>query len=133
MEEVHSKEEKRADLAQEVAGSNGRCPAIKGPWKLGWEECGRLQCKNRGKLVPRHYERCRTIPDVTIKEKPSPQQSDLRFEGPPSGRHADGWARTRDRRVTVDLGAESLATVLSTPPAQETITIKQLKHNHPRK
>ncbi|GFO01060.1 hypothetical protein PoB_002756500 [Plakobranchus ocellatus] len=45
----------------------------------------------------------------------SPQQGDLRFSGPPSGQDAGGGARTRDRRVPVDLRADSLATVPPTP------------------
>ncbi|GFN91341.1 hypothetical protein PoB_001784700 [Plakobranchus ocellatus] len=36
---------------------------------------------------------------------------DLRLFGPPSGRGADGGARTRDRRVPADLKAYSQATV----------------------
>ncbi|GFO18061.1 hypothetical protein PoB_004456600 [Plakobranchus ocellatus] len=45
----------------------------------------------------------------------SPQQGDLRLSGPPSGQGAGGGARTRDRRVPVDLRADSLATVPPTP------------------
>ncbi|GFN93990.1 hypothetical protein PoB_002049600 [Plakobranchus ocellatus] len=41
----------------------------------------------------------------------SPQQSDLRLTGPPSGQGAGGGARTRDRGIPADLGADSLATV----------------------
>ncbi|GFN81722.1 hypothetical protein PoB_000822800 [Plakobranchus ocellatus] len=37
-------------------------------------------------------------------------------QGPPSGRDADGGARTRDRRVPADLRADSRATVPPTPP-----------------
>ncbi|GFN96428.1 hypothetical protein PoB_002293400 [Plakobranchus ocellatus] len=48
--------------------------------------------------------------------KASPQQGDLRLSGPPSGQGAGGGARTRDRRVPADLRADSLATVLPTPP-----------------
>ncbi|GFN99311.1 hypothetical protein PoB_002581700 [Plakobranchus ocellatus] len=44
------------------------------------------------------------------KEEKSPQQGDLRLSGPPSGQGADGWARTRDRRVPADLRAGFLAT-----------------------
>ncbi|GFO01851.1 hypothetical protein PoB_002835600 [Plakobranchus ocellatus] len=46
----------------------------------------------------------------------SPQQGDLRLLGPPSGRGADGRARTRDRRVPADLRADPQATVLPTSP-----------------
>ncbi|GFN76575.1 hypothetical protein PoB_000308100 [Plakobranchus ocellatus] len=46
----------------------------------------------------------------------SPQQGDLRLSGPPSGQGAGGGARTRDRKVPADLRADSLATVLPTPP-----------------
>ncbi|GFO01306.1 hypothetical protein PoB_002781100 [Plakobranchus ocellatus] len=46
----------------------------------------------------------------------SPQKGDLRLLGPPSGRGADGGARTRDRRVPADLRADSQATVPPTPP-----------------
>ncbi|GFO16717.1 hypothetical protein PoB_004322200 [Plakobranchus ocellatus] len=45
----------------------------------------------------------------------SPQQGDLRLSDPPSGQGAGGGARTRDRRVPVDLRADSLATVPPTP------------------
>ncbi|GFO07383.1 hypothetical protein PoB_003388800 [Plakobranchus ocellatus] len=41
----------------------------------------------------------------------SPQQDDLRLLGPPSGRGADGGARTRDGRVPADLRTDSQATV----------------------
>ncbi|GFO05315.1 hypothetical protein PoB_003182000 [Plakobranchus ocellatus] len=51
----------------------------------------------------------------------SPQQGDLRLSGPPSGQGAGSRARTRDRRVPADLRADSQATVLPTPPADETI------------
>ncbi|GFO08251.1 hypothetical protein PoB_003475600 [Plakobranchus ocellatus] len=46
----------------------------------------------------------------------SPQQGDLRLQGPPSGRGADGGARTRDRRVPADLRVDSQATLPPTPP-----------------
>ncbi|GFO44816.1 hypothetical protein PoB_007132100 [Plakobranchus ocellatus] len=45
----------------------------------------------------------------------SPQQGDLRLSGPPSGKGAGGWARTRDRRISADIRADSLATVPPTP------------------
>ncbi|GFO10483.1 hypothetical protein PoB_003698800 [Plakobranchus ocellatus] len=45
----------------------------------------------------------------------SPQQGDLRLSGPPPGQGADSGARTRDRRVSADLRADSQATVLPTP------------------
>ncbi|GFN76367.1 hypothetical protein PoB_000287300 [Plakobranchus ocellatus] len=45
----------------------------------------------------------------------SPQQGDIRLQGPPSGRGADDGARTRDRRVPADVRADSQATLLSTP------------------
>ncbi|GFN79093.1 hypothetical protein PoB_000559900 [Plakobranchus ocellatus] len=48
----------------------------------------------------------------------SPQQGDLRLSGPPSGQGAGSGARTRDRRVPADLGADSQATVLPTPPRE---------------
>ncbi|GFO01715.1 hypothetical protein PoB_002822000 [Plakobranchus ocellatus] len=40
----------------------------------------------------------------------SPQQSDLRLSGHPSGRSAGGGSRTRDRRVPAELRADSRAT-----------------------
>ncbi|GFO35076.1 hypothetical protein PoB_006158100 [Plakobranchus ocellatus] len=46
----------------------------------------------------------------------SPQQGDLRLSGPPSGQGAGGGARTRDRRVSADLRADSLANMPPTPP-----------------
>ncbi|GFN76911.1 hypothetical protein PoB_000341700 [Plakobranchus ocellatus] len=49
----------------------------------------------------------------------SPHQGYLRLLGPPSGRGADGGARTRDRRVSGDLRADSQATVPTTPPRVE--------------
>ncbi|GFO00004.1 hypothetical protein PoB_002650900 [Plakobranchus ocellatus] len=45
----------------------------------------------------------------------APQQGGLRLSGPPSGQGAGGGARTRDRRVSADLRADSLATVPPTP------------------
>ncbi|GFN85922.1 hypothetical protein PoB_001242800 [Plakobranchus ocellatus] len=45
----------------------------------------------------------------------SAQQGDLRLSGPPSGQGAGGGTRTCNRRVTADLSADSLATVLPTP------------------
>ncbi|GFO29742.1 hypothetical protein PoB_005624700 [Plakobranchus ocellatus] len=45
----------------------------------------------------------------------SPQQGDLRLLGPPSGRGADGEARTLDRRVPADLRSDSQATVPPSP------------------
>ncbi|GFN73844.1 hypothetical protein PoB_000035000 [Plakobranchus ocellatus] len=56
--------------------------------------------------------------------KASPQQSDLRLSGPPSGQDAGGGARTRDRGVPANLRADSLATVPPTPPASHTVTKK---------
>ncbi|GFO09055.1 LOW QUALITY PROTEIN: hypothetical protein PoB_003556000 [Plakobranchus ocellatus] len=41
----------------------------------------------------------------------SPQQGDLRLSGHPSGQGTAGGARTRDRRVTANLRADSRATV----------------------
>ncbi|GFN86753.1 hypothetical protein PoB_001325900, partial [Plakobranchus ocellatus] len=46
----------------------------------------------------------------------NPQQGDLRHLGPLSGQGADSGARTRDRSVCVDLRADSLTSVLPTPP-----------------
>ncbi|GFN91011.1 sushi, von Willebrand factor type a, egf and pentraxin domain-containing protein 1 [Plakobranchus ocellatus] len=48
----------------------------------------------------------------------SPQQSDLRLLGAPSGQGAGSGVRTRDRMVPADLRADSLPTVPPTPPAQ---------------
>ncbi|GFN77372.1 hypothetical protein PoB_000387800 [Plakobranchus ocellatus] len=45
----------------------------------------------------------------------TPQQDDLRLSGPPSGLDAGGGALTRDRRIPVDLGTDSLATVPPKP------------------
>ncbi|GFN93088.1 hypothetical protein PoB_001959400 [Plakobranchus ocellatus] len=42
----------------------------------------------------------------------SPQQGDLRLSGPPSGQGANGGAQIRDRKVSADLRADSLATVI---------------------
>ncbi|GFO26642.1 hypothetical protein PoB_005314700 [Plakobranchus ocellatus] len=52
----------------------------------------------------------------------SPQQGDLRLLGPPSGRGADGGARTHDRRVLADLRADSQATVPPTPHRRSRVT-----------
>ncbi|GFN74373.1 hypothetical protein PoB_000087900 [Plakobranchus ocellatus] len=57
---------------------------------------------------------CLEIMDGSIL--PSPQKGDLRLSGPPSGQGAAGRTKTRDRRVPADLRADSLATVLPTPP-----------------
>ncbi|GFO21671.1 macrophage mannose receptor 1 [Plakobranchus ocellatus] len=46
----------------------------------------------------------------------SPQQSDLRLQGHPSGQGAGGGAQTRDRRDPADRKAELLSTVPLTPP-----------------
>ncbi|GFN85483.1 hypothetical protein PoB_001198900 [Plakobranchus ocellatus] len=53
---------------------------------------------------------------LCMNAQASPQQGDLRLQGPPSGRGADGGARTRDRRVPADLRADSQATVPPSPP-----------------
>ncbi|GFN99836.1 hypothetical protein PoB_002634200 [Plakobranchus ocellatus] len=53
--------------------------------------------------------------DWTGQDTASPQQGDLRLLGPPSGRDADGGARTRDRRVPADLREDLQATVPPTP------------------
>ncbi|GFO38841.1 hypothetical protein PoB_006534600 [Plakobranchus ocellatus] len=45
----------------------------------------------------------------------SPQQSDLKLLGPPSGKGAGGEARARDRRIPADIRADSLATAPPTP------------------
>ncbi|GFO03154.1 hypothetical protein PoB_002965900 [Plakobranchus ocellatus] len=59
----------------------------------------------------------------------SPHQGDLRLLGPPSGRNADGGARTRDRRVPADLRADLQATVLPTPRKKgETGTIQYITY-----
>ncbi|GFO47769.1 protein prune homolog-like protein [Plakobranchus ocellatus] len=66
-------------------------------------------------LIP---ERSRVDPRDGLRVflyKASPQQGDLRFLGLPSGRGADGGARTRNRRVPTDLRADSQATVPPTP------------------
>ncbi|GFO39629.1 hypothetical protein PoB_006613400 [Plakobranchus ocellatus] len=46
----------------------------------------------------------------------SPQQGNLRLSGPPSDQGAGSGARTLDRMVPADLGADSLATMPPTPP-----------------
>ncbi|GFO25150.1 hypothetical protein PoB_005165500 [Plakobranchus ocellatus] len=48
----------------------------------------------------------------------SPQQSDLRLSGHPSGRSTGSGTRTRDRRVPAELRADSLVTVPPTPHYQ---------------
>ncbi|GFO06731.1 hypothetical protein PoB_003323600 [Plakobranchus ocellatus] len=45
----------------------------------------------------------------------SPQQTDFRLSGPPSGRGAGGGARTHNRRVPADPRTDSLATVPPSP------------------
>ncbi|GFO37626.1 hypothetical protein PoB_006413100 [Plakobranchus ocellatus] len=45
----------------------------------------------------------------------SPEQGDLKLSGLLSGQGADGEIRTRDRRVYVDLSADSSTTVPPTP------------------
>ncbi|GFO21514.1 hypothetical protein PoB_004801900 [Plakobranchus ocellatus] len=47
----------------------------------------------------------------------SSKQGDIRLLCPPPGQGAGGWARIRDRRLTADLRADSLATVPPTPPS----------------
>ncbi|GFO19201.1 hypothetical protein PoB_004570600 [Plakobranchus ocellatus] len=54
--------------------------------------------------------------DAVIAVAASPQQGDLKLSGPPPGQGASGGARTRDRRVSVDLRTDSLVTVPPTPP-----------------
>ncbi|GFO35413.1 hypothetical protein PoB_006191800 [Plakobranchus ocellatus] len=51
-----------------------------------------------------------TLSAWTLVTSASPQQSDLRLLGPPSGQGAGGGAQTRDKRVPADLRAHSLAT-----------------------
>ncbi|GFO48048.1 hypothetical protein PoB_007455300 [Plakobranchus ocellatus] len=53
----------------------------------------------------------------------SPQQGDLRFQGPPSGQDAGSGARTRDRRVPADLRSDSLTTVPPTPQGLEPASV----------
>ncbi|GFN90695.1 hypothetical protein PoB_001720100 [Plakobranchus ocellatus] len=57
-----------------------------------------------------------SLVSTTILSSASPHQGNLRLLGLPSGRGADGGARTRDRRVPAYLRADSQATVLPTPP-----------------
>ncbi|GFN77721.1 hypothetical protein PoB_000422700 [Plakobranchus ocellatus] len=55
----------------------------------------------------------------------SPQQSDLRLSGRPSGQGAGSWARTHDRSDLADLRVDSLATVPPTPRNVENKYSKQ--------
>ncbi|GFO34347.1 hypothetical protein PoB_006085200 [Plakobranchus ocellatus] len=50
------------------------------------------------------------------EEYASPQKSNLRLPGPPSGQGAGGEARTRERRILADIRADSLAIVPPTTP-----------------
>ncbi|GFO20526.1 hypothetical protein PoB_004703100 [Plakobranchus ocellatus] len=51
-------------------------------------------------------------------ETASPQKDHLRLSGHPSGQGAGGGARNRNRRVSADIRADSLATVPPTPLLQ---------------
>ncbi|GFO21625.1 hypothetical protein PoB_004813000 [Plakobranchus ocellatus] len=57
-----------------------------------------------------------------------PQQGDLRLLSPPSGQSAGSGARTRDRKVSADLGADSLATVPPKPPNSLASWALQISH-----
>ncbi|GFN86762.1 hypothetical protein PoB_001326800 [Plakobranchus ocellatus] len=54
----------------------------------------------------------------------SPQQGDLKLSGPPSGQGAGDVARTCDRRVLVDLRADSPATEPPTTPSISEATLE---------
>ncbi|GFO33452.1 hypothetical protein PoB_005995700 [Plakobranchus ocellatus] len=51
------------------------------------------------------------------------------LSGSPSSQGADGGARTRDKRVPADLRADSLATVLLTPPERDRQTREKREGN----
>ncbi|GFN98975.1 hypothetical protein PoB_002548100 [Plakobranchus ocellatus] len=53
----------------------------------------------------------RPLQPISVHQVIIPQQGDFRLLDPPSGQDACGAARTRDRRVLADLGADSLSTV----------------------
>ncbi|GFO44452.1 hypothetical protein PoB_007095700 [Plakobranchus ocellatus] len=54
--------------------------------------------------------------DSARRSAASPQQGDLKLSCPPSGQGAGDGAQNRDRRVPVDLRADTLATEPPTPP-----------------
>ncbi|GFN74368.1 hypothetical protein PoB_000087400 [Plakobranchus ocellatus] len=60
----------------------------------------------------------------------SPQQGDLRLSDPPSGQGAGDGARTRDRWVSADLSADSLATEPPTPHGKLTAITCTLEFNN---
>ncbi|GFO41704.1 hypothetical protein PoB_006820900 [Plakobranchus ocellatus] len=55
------------------------------------------------------------VQSTRVYRSASPQKSDLRLYGPPSGLGASGGALTRDRKVPADLRVDSLSTVTPTP------------------
>ncbi|GFO22383.1 hypothetical protein PoB_004888800 [Plakobranchus ocellatus] len=60
----------------------------------------------------------------------SPQQGDLRLSGPPSGQGAGGGAQTRDKGVSADLRAASVATVPPMPPIPLTASAYQREEHY---
>ncbi|GFN86656.1 hypothetical protein PoB_001316200 [Plakobranchus ocellatus] len=60
---------------------------------------------------------------VAFDKSACPQHGDLRLKGPPSGQGASGGARTPNKRVSTDLRADSLSTVVPTPSIERWHTV----------
>ncbi|GFO45852.1 hypothetical protein PoB_007235700 [Plakobranchus ocellatus] len=75
--------------------------------RIRYQLCHRCSLQNHWKKIPE-----RKISSNKIDESiASPKQDDFRLSGPPSGQGVCGGARTRNRRIPVDLRADLPATV----------------------
>ncbi|GFN87021.1 hypothetical protein PoB_001352700 [Plakobranchus ocellatus] len=76
----------------------------------------------RGLLKDNDYK----VSSATLSTFHPPAKSKTNgLSGPPSGQDNGGGARTRDRRVPVDLRADSLSTLPPKPPEKEVVDRKK--------
>ncbi|GFO06760.1 hypothetical protein PoB_003326500 [Plakobranchus ocellatus] len=90
------------------------------PHYMDITEDGDLICSNWDNKIARVQVDTGT---VVFNKSACPQHGDLRLKGPPSGQSASGGARTPNKRVSTDLRADSLSTVLLTPPIERWHTV----------